>query len=323
METQVTSTIGLFDRAVPHILEKIFFCLDYESYKKCLKVNRSWRELLASASYLKKAKDFFKEEIWNDESKLCLVAGGGDLFEVKKVLNPLMDVNCVRGWYKDTPLLKAFRTVESRDTDIYKLLLEAGANPNMRNLLLDTPLHYAARYDNKDAIKFLLKAGADPSKKDSFGYTPLHNAAEYGNKDAVKVLLEVGEDPNKTNKTGTTPLHRAAISVNKEVIKMLVDAGADPNKKDRYGDTPLHKAVQGYSGEVVKMLLDMGANPKIRNKYGKTPREMKNEYDLIDNIDTVNLLHNESRRYRKISFPNINDGVVKEGGGGPHLMKPL
>ena len=130
MERHVTSTIGLFDRAVPHILEKIFFCLDYESYKKCLKVNSSWQELLTSASYLKKAKDIFKEEIWKDESMLCLVAGGGDLFEVKKLLNPLVDVNCERGWYNNTPLFEAFRTVDSRATDIYKVLLEAGANPN-------------------------------------------------------------------------------------------------------------------------------------------------------------------------------------------------
>ena len=67
MERHVNSTIGLFDRAVPHILEKIFFCLDYESYKKCHEVNSSWRELLTSALYLKKAKEVFKEEIWKDE----------------------------------------------------------------------------------------------------------------------------------------------------------------------------------------------------------------------------------------------------------------
>ena len=174
-----------------------------------------------------------------------------------------MDVNCERGWYNNTPLFEAFRTVDSRATDIYKVLLEAGANPNATNSLLDTPFHDAARYGDKKAIKLFLEAGADPFKTGRFGNTPLHYAAEYGNKDAVEVLLEVGEDPNKTNEIGSTPLHRAAFSVNKGVIEVLRDAGAEYNKKDWLGD----HANQGYSRDVVKMLLDMGADPKIINNY--------------------------------------------------------
>ena len=60
----------LFTKSVPHILEDIFFSLDYESFNTCLKVNNAWHELLASESCKKKGIYVFYEEILKDEVKL-------------------------------------------------------------------------------------------------------------------------------------------------------------------------------------------------------------------------------------------------------------
>ena len=60
----------LFTRSVPHILEKIFFYLDYDSFQQCVRVNTTWYELLTSDSYRKKAKTLFCEEIFNDQRRL-------------------------------------------------------------------------------------------------------------------------------------------------------------------------------------------------------------------------------------------------------------
>ena len=57
----------LFSMNVPHILEKIFFSLDYESYKKCLEVSYAWNELLKSEQYLKIGKCEFQDELSEDE----------------------------------------------------------------------------------------------------------------------------------------------------------------------------------------------------------------------------------------------------------------
>ena len=43
----------LFTRNVPHILEKIFFSLDYRSFQSCFRVNSAWNELLSSQPYQK------------------------------------------------------------------------------------------------------------------------------------------------------------------------------------------------------------------------------------------------------------------------------
>ena len=60
----------LFTRNVPHILEKVFLNLDYESYKTCLEVNNEWKELLTSTSYQKTGRDVFHREILRDEMVL-------------------------------------------------------------------------------------------------------------------------------------------------------------------------------------------------------------------------------------------------------------
>ena len=53
----------LFKRNVPHILEKIFLSLDYESFKKCLCVSVDMRKALTSALFQTKGKSVFHEEI--------------------------------------------------------------------------------------------------------------------------------------------------------------------------------------------------------------------------------------------------------------------
>ena len=65
----------LFSMNVPHILEKIFFSLDYESYKKCLEVSYAWNKLLESESYQKK----LKEELDRDHEKFWINLTSGTL----------------------------------------------------------------------------------------------------------------------------------------------------------------------------------------------------------------------------------------------------
>ena len=45
----------LFKKNVPHVLEKIFFQLDYESFQACSQVCATWSELFSSESYRSKA----------------------------------------------------------------------------------------------------------------------------------------------------------------------------------------------------------------------------------------------------------------------------
>ena len=68
----------------------------------------------------------------------------------------------------------------------------------------DTQLHRAAWYGKAEMVKLLLERGADIDMKNKYGDTPIHQAAENGRTDIVKVLLSAGADPYITNKKGET-----------------------------------------------------------------------------------------------------------------------
>ena len=53
----------LFSKNVPHIFEKIFFNLDYDSFTACRKVSKAWSELLSSKSFRKKEQDLLFEKM--------------------------------------------------------------------------------------------------------------------------------------------------------------------------------------------------------------------------------------------------------------------
>ena len=53
----------LFERNVPHVQEKIFFSLNYDSFKTCGEVCRAWNELMKSESYEWRRIELMMEKI--------------------------------------------------------------------------------------------------------------------------------------------------------------------------------------------------------------------------------------------------------------------
>jgi ankyrin repeat protein len=58
-------------------------------------------------------------------------------------------------------------------TNIARILVNAGADRNVKDFDDNTPLHYASEYGHFECIIYLIKeADADPMLKNKFGYTP-------------------------------------------------------------------------------------------------------------------------------------------------------
>ena len=217
----------LFTRSVPHILEKIFFSLDYDSFMYCGKVCRAWEALHSSNSYQQEAKNLWNEKKQN-ERYLCEMSHIGDIFEVQRLLNDNVNAQCVKDKYNNTPLhiasLKGY-------PDVVKVLLKFGANANLENTNNVTPLHNAARKGHYEVVNILLKEGAVPNKSMKYGFTPLLTASSNGHTNTVELLLDAGADPNMSDRNGTTPLMQAVVSGYENVVKALLKKGADPKQK--------------------------------------------------------------------------------------------
>jgi ankyrin repeat protein len=110
--------------------------------------------------------------------------------------------------------------------DAVKALLDRGATPSIASRdQAFTPLHSAVATDagasDTDIVRLLLEAGADPNAKSREGGTPLHTAAFTGDRESAELLLAYGADPNATDAKGHTPLDLARDRKNIEVAALL------------------------------------------------------------------------------------------------------
>ena len=214
----------IFQRNVPHILEKIFFYLDYESYLKCTEVTKTWKKMLLSESFQRRAKIVYKKDILIDQDKFFHFSYVGDSGAVDKFIScRLVDVNSETLSGKTALHYALMGTHE-----VIKMLLDAGADPNKKDKRGQTPLFLACTQKIGDlgypcSVKLLLDNGADPNTKDIFGCTPLHYAVADGIKDAVKVLLDGGALPDIKNKSGETPLYLAGRHGGKDIFNFIMD----------------------------------------------------------------------------------------------------
>jgi uncharacterized protein len=91
-------------------------------------------------------------------------------------------------------------------------LIKAGAALNLqsRNVLKAAPLHSAVDAGYAKIVALLLNNGADPNLRDQAGNTSLHIAAQNGNKEIIHLLLLNGADLSMHNKDGKLALDLAS-----------------------------------------------------------------------------------------------------------------
>jgi len=129
-----------------------------------------------------------------------------------------------------------------------------------------TPLQWAAHWNDIDTVKLLLAAGAKPNVANRYGVTPLHEAATIGSAPVVAALLRAGAQANAIYGEGETPLMLAARAGNVESVKLLLEAGADVNAAESFrGETALMLASVENHAPVVSALLAAGAKPNTRS----------------------------------------------------------
>src|SRR5205823_12493133 len=108
-----------------------------------------------------------------------------------------------------------------------------------RSQLGRTPLLIAAAYDGAtEAARLLIEKGADVNVRDKSGMSVLQQAASSNNIELVRVLLAKGADVNTVDQGGgSTALMAAAGSGdrNAATVKLLIEHGAAVNVKT--GDT--------------------------------------------------------------------------------------
>ena len=181
------------------------------------------------------------------------------------------------GW---TPLLYAAR---EGCVECARVLVEAGADLDLPDPELISPLLMAVINMRYDLAAYLIGEGAEPNTWDLWGRTPLYAAVDLNtiprggrpdrrsldettSLETVELLLEAGANPDarlklsppfrnigndrgldRTLTTGTTPLLRAAKALDVPAIAVLLAHGADVHLANARGLTPTIAAAGGGS----------------------------------------------------------------------------
>lgn len=96
--------------------------------------------------------------------------------------------------------------ITSEAVDAARLLLNAGANVNGLNSILETPLHLAVKSQDSANTKLLLSYGADSCAYDYFLNTPAMNAAYEGRMENLQILMTEQADLSAKDVEGRTAL---------------------------------------------------------------------------------------------------------------------
>lgn len=156
-----------------------------------------------------------------------------------------------------TPLMAA---VYSGNRAIIKLLIDAGADVNAQDQLLNSPFLYAGAEGMSDVVAWCLNKGAKFDVYNRYGGSALIPAAEKGHLEVVQLLASTPNYPiNHVNRLGWTALMEAIVlgkgdKTQTQIVEALLQAGADASIPDKNGISALEHAKQRGFDSIVKLL---------------------------------------------------------------------
>ena len=184
---------------------------------------------------------------------------------VQLLLDNGADVN-IRSLFQTTALHAAVIDGYSR---VVELLISHGADANALGEYDLTPLHVAAKSStNVDEIVTLLLKGRADLRADPMGYGVLARAAQYGNFDMVSALLKAGVQPDADEGNA---LQLALESNNLHCASLLISAGADILFHGGCYGSPISAAVHGGLTALRFLVNEHNIDPNNHDQEGRTP----------------------------------------------------
>ena len=214
-----------------------------------------------------------------------------------------IDVNALYDW-NWTLLMHA---VMFNRTHIAKMLIDNGADANLKNDSGSTALMWASVNGNEELVMALIDAGADVNAQNKGGVTALLIATGIGlwaleeidleenpnqfrwadRSGIVPILLESGANPSAQDRLGNTALMGGAFTGRIDDVLPLLEAGADVNAQNNGGFTALMAAAQRGHVDIVELLLAAGASVDMHTQAGKTALWFAMDREHVEIVDML------------------------------------
>nr|XP_046228098.1 transient receptor potential cation channel subfamily A member 1b [Scatophagus argus] len=170
--------------------------------------------------------------------------------------------------------------VERNKAESCRALLDRGADPNILNVALLSPLHLAVSLGHNNLVELLLSySTTDSNLQGDLGNTPVMLACSINNCEALSILLKHGARLCKQNKLGHFPIHAAAFAGARKAMEVILKAGEEfghqidlhINYLDKSKSSPLHLAVRGGNMEAIRLCITNGAKVDQQQNDKSTP----------------------------------------------------
>uniref|UniRef100_A0A7N9APD6 Transient receptor potential cation channel, subfamily A, member 1b n=1 Tax=Mastacembelus armatus TaxID=205130 RepID=A0A7N9APD6_9TELE len=170
--------------------------------------------------------------------------------------------------------------VESNKAESCRALLDLGADPNILNMALLSPLHLAVNFGHNNLIEVLLSySSTDCNLEGDLGNNPMILACSINNCEALSILIKHGARLCQQNKLGHFPIHAAAFAGAKKAMEVILKAGEELghsvvshiNFLDKTKCSPLHLAVRGGNFETIRLCIATGAKVDQQQNDRSTP----------------------------------------------------
>ncbi|CAG5895906.1 unnamed protein product [Menidia menidia] len=170
--------------------------------------------------------------------------------------------------------------VEKNKAESCRALLDLGADPNVLNTALLSPLHLAVSLGHNVLVELLLSHSAtDCNQQGDLGNTPLILACSINNCEALSMLIKHGAKLCQQNKLGHFAMHAAAFAGAKKAMEVVLKAGEEHghatvshiNYLDKSKSSPLHLAVRGGNIETIRLCIETGAKIDQQQNDRSTP----------------------------------------------------
>jgi tetratricopeptide (TPR) repeat protein len=197
-----------------------------------------------AADYLKKSVEIFEKQKNTAAT------------EAKNTLQ-VFQKKCSSGRARREKEERLVSAVMNDDMITVKKLIKDNVSINARVFINGaSPLYSASYRGNLEMVKLLVENGADINIRMYRGFTPLMGALSMRQHGVVRYLLSRNASVNMADCRGETPLmHAVGSMTTQEIIELLIAKGADVNARNDNGESVLQKA----SSAAAKILRNYGA----------------------------------------------------------------
>ncbi|WP_193213823.1 ankyrin repeat domain-containing protein [Luteolibacter marinus] len=161
-------------------------------------------------------------------------------------------------------------SVENGETEVTRLLLQAGVYSGQRDAAGNSPLQVALERKHLAIAWALIDHGADLATANPAGVTPLSLAVYQGETALTDRLLEAGAPPVGMTPDGDKVLPWAIRNGRLAFVRHLMERGADPHQNDAAGNPLFHVAIEAGRRDLAEELLALGADAAAVNAAGES-----------------------------------------------------